>query len=218
MELQASYARFTRLEETVLYSFCILGSGQFCTDGASTCWSHFRSIRNLFMTKQQVESMGLVYELSPGATVGRRKCCIPHTRTVMRLSPSTRSAISTALPLLMVFAERQTLGTFVRVRSQSTGTLPPRRRLVDVQRNAWDCCAGSQQRWDGLGSQPGEDRTCSVSARNRGAPTVSIHRPVSSDQSGTFMARPQGGAWQGRRLRGHPVDSRGVFERSFPSS
>lgn len=55
--------------ETVLYSFCVLGEGNFCSDGASPqAGVTFDRSGNLFGTLESagVGSMGLVYELSPG--------------------------------------------------------------------------------------------------------------------------------------------------------
>jgi len=56
--------------ETVLYSFCVLGEGNSCSDGASPrAGVTFDTSGNLFGTLEAAGSgrMGLVYELSPGS-------------------------------------------------------------------------------------------------------------------------------------------------------
>jgi uncharacterized repeat protein (TIGR03803 family) len=126
--------------ETVLYSFCQLGRGGFCTDGANPEAGVALSSGSLFGTTASggLGSNGLVYELSPG-TNGWTEEVLYTSYNGSSYAPVTISAAGNLLTTTIAHAfQLNAKHQVVRSRlfTETTGTNSEGGVLVDVQRNA----------------------------------------------------------------------------------
>jgi uncharacterized repeat protein (TIGR03803 family) len=126
--------------ETVLYSFCQLGRGGFCTDGANPEAGVTLSSGSLFGTTESggLGANGLVYELSPGSN-GWTEEVLYTSYNGSSYAPVTFSAAGNLFSTTLFHGFQLNI-KHQNVRSisftEATGTNSEGGVLVDVQRNA----------------------------------------------------------------------------------